>query len=348
MLSPPRAPKSAAMLGEEMETSPPTISPRSDSVEKALARHRRALEEIRNSNFDSVPALNLSSKLSGRVVFRDDHEDDRPAIDAHTHTHTKGNRATTTTSTASRAALRDLVTWKNPAASVLALLGGSFVYAFLRSGSITTLLCYLLLSRVGWHVLSAIFSKQGADTRLVDSFALEQWSAASTALVGSLAQLHDDYIVTADTQRSVAVCAGLWALSLAGKCTDLLTLAYAAYLSAFVLPNLGHIPKELLGDAALRIKHSTPAVVSQMSTKQRRLSIVAVAASLWISFDWANRVIGLLMALLCVRMTMTQTEVDKLREVGAPLTMSVKKKAARMSRRVSFYLGGTAEKQRRT
>ena len=341
MLSPPRAPNptSAAMLGEEMETSP-TKSPRSDSVEKALARHRRALEEIRNSNFESIPALNLSSKLSGRVVFRDDHEDDRPAIDAHTTT-------TTTTSTASRAALRDLVTWSNPAASVLALLGGSFVYAFLRSGSITTLLCYLLLSRVGWHVLSAIFSKQGADTRLVDSFALERWSAASTALVGSLAQLHDDYIVTADTQRSVAVCVGLWALSLAGKCTDLLTLAYAAYLSAFVLPNVGHIPKELLGDAALRIKHSTPAVVSQMSTKQRRLSIVAVAGSLWLSFDWPNRLVGLLMALLCVRMTMTQTEVDKLREVGAPLTMSVKKKAARMSRRVSFYLGGTAEKQRR-
>ncbi len=343
MLSPPRAPKSAAMLGEEMETSP-TKSPRSDSVEKALARHRRALEEIRNSNFESIPALNLSSKLSGRVVFRDDHEDDRPAIDAHT---TMTTTTTTTTSTASRAALRDLVTWSNPAASVLALLGGSFVYAFLRSGSITTLLCYLLLSRVGWHVLSAIFSKQGADTRLVDSFALERWSAASTALVGSLAQLHDDYIVTADMQRSVAVCAGLWALSLAGKCTDLLTLAYAAYLSAFVLPNVGHIPKELLGDAALRIKHSTPAVVSQMSTKQRRLSIVAVAGSLWLSFDWPNRLVGLLMALLCVRMTMTQTEVDKLREVGAPLTMSVKKKAARMSRRVSFYLGGTAEKQRR-
>jgi len=47
-------------------------SPRSDSVEKALRRHRKALEEIRaaNSNLaDTVPALNLNSKLD-RVVFQ--------------------------------------------------------------------------------------------------------------------------------------------------------------------------------------------------------------------------------------------------------------------------------------
>ena len=188
------------------------------------------------------------------------------------------------------------------------------MYAFLTRGSVTTLACYLALSRVGWHVLSAIFSKQGADTRLSNSLALERLSVTSTALIGSLARLHDDYIVTADTRRSVVVCAGLWALSLIATYVDLLTLAYAAYLSAFVLPNVdgGHA-SALLREATLRLKHSTPLVVRQMNTKQRRLSIVAVAASLWISFDWANRLIGLLMALLCVRMTMTQTEVRETR-----------------------------------
>ena len=285
-------------------------------------------------------------------------------------------------SSAKQAALRDLLTWyavqpfasplcnpphlpltreppspyisrvpyyhrKNPAASVFAIIAGSFIYAFLRNGSITTLVCYALLSRVGWHVVCTIFSKQaGANTRLTGSSFVENSSVTTARVVRLLAEVHDDYIVTADTRRSVTVSTALWSLSLVARRMDMLTLVYVAYLLAFLLPNVhdGHVTA-ILGELALRVKHSTPSVFTQMNTKQRRLSIAAIAASLWLVFDWPNRIVGLLMAVLCIRMTMTQVEVDNLREMGAPLTMSVKKKAARMSRRVSLYLG-TADKTR--
>lgn len=113
-----------------------------------------------------------------------------------------------------------------------------------------------------------------------------------------------------------------------------------SYLLAFVVPNVNndHV-SHILKEVTLRLKHSTPSALLQMNTRQRRLSIAAIAASLWLAFDWPNRLVGMLMALLCVRMTMSQAEVEKLRDQTAPLTMSVKKKAARMSRRVSLYLG---------
>ncbi len=156
-------------------------------------------------------------------------------------------------------------------------------------------------------------------------------------LVELLAAAHDEFIVTADTKRSVIVCAVLWALSAVGAYVDVLQLLYAAFLSAFVVPNIGssHV-SATCKEAALQLKQLAPAALLQSSTKQRRLSIAAISVSLWLAADWPNRLIGLLMALLCVRMTMSQAEVEKLRDHTAPMTMSVRKKAARMSRRVSL------------
>ena len=302
--------------------SPP--SPRSDSVEKALRRHRKALEEIRaaNSNLDdTVPALNLQHKLD-RVVFQTDA--DQVVLEP--------------TQTAYDSIDR-LLTWHNPAGSALAIVAGSFVYSLLRSGSATTLLCYALLSRIGWHLLAAIFSLGGSSgqARLVGSDLVRKWTDAMPKLVELLAAAHDEFIVTADTKRSVIVCAVLWALSAVGAYVDVLQLLYAAFLSAFVVPNIGsgHV-SATCKEAALQLKQLAPAALLQSSTKQRRLSIAAISVSLWLAADWPNRLIGLLMALLCVRMTMSQAEVEKLRDHTAPMTMSVRKKAARMSRRVSL------------
>lgn len=174
--------------------SPP--SPRSDSVEKALRRHRKALEEIRaaNSNLDdTVPALNLQHKLD-RVVFQTDA--DQVVLEP--------------TQTAYDSIDR-LLTWHNPAGSALAIVAGSFVYSLLRSGSATTLLCYALLSRIGWHLLAAIFSSGGSSgrARLVGSDLVRKWTDAMPKLVELLAAAHDEFIVTADTKRSVIVCAVL-------------------------------------------------------------------------------------------------------------------------------------------
>ena len=196
----------------------------------------------------------------------------------------------------------------------------------------------MLLSRIGWHVLGAMFWWGGSGhARLVGSDVVQTWTDTTTEFVGLVARLHDEFIVTDDTKRSVAVCAVLWALSAVGAYANLLQLCYASFLSAFVVPNLrSNQVSAMCKGAALHLKQSTPSVVLQSSTKQRRLSIAAIAASLWLAADWPNRLIGLLMALLCVRMTMSQTEVEKLRDQTAPMTMSVRKKAARMSRRVSL------------
>lgn len=136
-------------------------SPRSDSVSKALDRHRKALEEIRNSNLDEVPALNLHS----RVVFQ--------SADIHDQVEERASR-----SDSYPVLWKNLVTWKNPAGSCFALVAGSFVYAFLRSGSTTTMACYVLLSRIGWHVLGAMFSSRGVSrSQLVGSALVDSWSA---------------------------------------------------------------------------------------------------------------------------------------------------------------------------
>ena len=308
-------------------------SPRSDSVDKALRRHRKALEEIRaaNSNLeDTVPTLNLNSKLD-RVVF---HSSEKMATDQAVAEPKQAARdGPWTTANVGR-----LCTWENPAASALAIIAGSFVYALLRSGSTTTLLCYVILSRIGWHVLGAMFSSGGSrHAQLVGSDVVRKWTDTMAKLMGLIARLHDEFIVTADTRRSVAVCAVLWALSAVGAYADMLQLCYVSFLSAFVVPNLGsgHI-SATCKQLALHLRQLTPSAILQSSTKQRRLSIAVVGASLWLAADWPNRLIGLLMALLCVRTTMSQAEVKKLRDQTAPMTMSVRKKAARMSRRVSL------------
>lgn len=68
-----------------------------------------------------------------------------------------------------------------------------------------------LLAHLLIHLLIHLLARSTARLRL-----------QVTEIVSSLAKLHDTYIITTDTKRSVAVCGALWALSTVGRYLDLL------------------------------------------------------------------------------------------------------------------------------
>lgn len=309
-----------------MENGPsPSASPRTDSVQKCLRRHRKALEEIRASNVEQLSTIDFEEKPRV-VVF-----EEREAIPS------------------ARNTLQDIVTWKNPAATAVALVAGSGAFALARNASVTKIVCYGLLSRVCWHVLMTMFSSSsgngsGRSTRLIGSASLERLQAALSGAVRTLALLHDRYIVTNDPKVSLAVCGGLWGVTIVSAYLDFLQLAYLAFVAAFAVPNVarylstGGTAASGLREVKDLLRARVPSTVKNMNTRQRRISGALLGAALWVAADWSNRLVGLLMVLLGLRCTMSQTEVIHLREQvkAAPLTKSVKKSA----RRVSIYLRG--------
>lgn len=297
----------------EIENTPPDTV----AVRKALLNHRRALADLRDSSnledsFRTPKTVRNRSCIINQGIKRDNHV---------------------------LVAIQDLVLYKNPVATVMVVVAGSFVTSFGRyitsesTGiSLITIVCNILLARVGYHVGKSIFSTESTEqTKLVGGREVERFTELMGNCINFAASLHDEYITAESPYRSLTVASCLWGLSIAGRYFSISQFIMFAFLGIFTVPYAVHHNRKILSHIIQRWKASIQERWSRFGlTKfQRNGTIVFLLFSCWVCSGWSNRMIGLLMILLWVRCTLKPHEMKAIREQAAPLTRSVKKSARR-------------------
>ena len=299
----------------KMENTPPdTIA-----VRKALLNHRKALADLRDSsNLEESFKTPKSVRTRSSTICEGIKKDDRVRY---------------------LSAIEDLVLYKNPVATVMVVVAGSFITSFGRyitsestGVSLITIVCNILLTRVGYHVGKSIFSTESTEqTKLVGSREVERFTELMGRCMIFAASLHDEYITADNPYRSLTVAACLWGLSIAGRYFGISQFITIAFLGIFTIPYAIHHNAKIISHIIQRLKASIHDRWSRFGlTKfQRNGTIVFLLFSCWVCSGWSNRLIGLLMVLLWIRCTLRPHEMKAIREQAAPLTRSVKKSARR-------------------
>lgn len=68
-----------------------------------------------------------------------------------------------------------------------------------------------------------------------------------------------------------------------------------------------------------------------MTRRQQATVLCVVTLALWLRCGWSMRMMSLLVGLAMVRCNLRQAEVDAIRSTAEPYTLSVKKRARRLS-----------------
>lgn len=235
--------------------------------------------------------------------------------------------------------IRDVALYKNPIASVTLLIAGSFLFSFARtmtsgngSLSVVTLISYLLLARVAYHVTRSMLLL-GNSTKLSGSESIEKFMKLIRFGVDHAAQIHDSYITVNDPSRSLIVSLCLWATASIGKYLSFSQICHLLFFGFFSIPFLLSSQSNSIQSIGAVVKDLCKTKLQSVgfTRRQRNLSCVVLGLCVWICSDWSNRVIGLLMILLWIRCTLKPHEIEAIREQAAPLTMSVQRSAKRFS-----------------
>lgn len=285
--------------------------PDTQAVRRCLLNHRRALADIQQLNLEESFQTPQDKAISGQYGRK---------------------RETSKT-------LRNLILYKNPAATLTVLVAGSFLFSLARyvtsspSGfSIISTVSFTLLGRVAYHFASTILSSK-PNTKIAESEFVHKIKNLLATLVDYAANLHDTYIASENAYQSFVVSGCLWLLGMIGKYMSISTICYLVFFGVFTAPFLVHSYGEILKPYMIRLIYVYRSKFEGfgLSKRQRSLSCIALVALVWLCSGWTNRLIGLFMVLLWVRCTLNPEEVQAIRQQAAPLTMSVKKSAKRFS-----------------
>lgn len=234
----------------------------------------------------------------------------------------------------------DIVLYKNPPLSMLVVLAGavtlSTVHYIISGAHNMTFLsatCYFLLAELALNFARSIFSSNPASGRWQGSslvaHALDFFSSAANYV----ASLHDRYLSLEDPALALKVGGCLWTLATVGRYFSPWTLATVGFIATFTIPYAVHTNRdavEAVTSQFVGIAQAKWAALG-LSRKQKAGTLLAVVFFLWLRSSWTNRLIGMLLGTLAVRCNLKPAEVAAIREHAAPLTMSVKKRAARLS-----------------
>ena len=314
---------------DEFPTPPDTIS-----VRKALIKHREEL---------------LSMKMSAYADSNDDSPTNYDSFKAHRPS--SGNyispevaRAvgfrTQDVSTARSNNLMDLILYRNPAFSFLAIIGGSFAFTTARyviSGphelTFLSAISYLLLLELAINSGRTIFAANPTSGTWTGTTIVSRAVTAATKAIDFMASLHDNYLLAQDPKLSLKVGGSLWALAVVGRYLSAWTMFGLAGVIAFTVPYLVHNNWEIV--SALYCQYSNLAVQRYhalgLTRKQRAGAALSLLFCVWMRSSWTTRFIGMFVAAMVVRCNLKPAEVEAIREHAAPLTLSVKKRAARFS-----------------
>jgi hypothetical protein len=201
-------------------------------------------------------------------------------------------------------------------------------------------LCHLALGEMAKNFLKSAFSfrPHSAGAWRGSPLAAAAKAAASRG-VDAAAGLHDAYLTARDPAIALRVACGLWAVAVAGRYLSAWSVAALVFGAAFTLPVAAQAHRPALEAAAARAAGAARArwAALALSRRQRFGALAFGGGALFLRCAWPTRVIGTFVAALAVRCCLKPAEVEALREHAAPLTMSVKKRAARLSLAASGF-----------
>jgi hypothetical protein len=306
---------------EELPTPPDTIA-----VRKALLRHR----------------IELTSTRSGYTETNDDIH----AFDT-VKAYRPGSAAFSSPDVSSQAikeqasAMKDLVLYKNPPLTFLAILGSTLALTtskYIISGphqmTFFSALCYFLLLDLAVIMFRGVFSSKASSSGTwTGSNFVESVSYYALKSINYIAAVHDQFLVAQDPALSLKVGAVLWALAHVGRLFSVWTLTTTVFILAFTVPYFVDNNWDAIQDFNYQINEKIAEKYKALglTRKQQVISVFSVLCFLWMRSSWTSRLCGVLIAALTVRCNLKPAEMASLREQAAPFTQSVKKRAARLS-----------------
>jgi hypothetical protein len=306
---------------DELATPPDTIA-----VRKALLRHR----------------VELSSVKSGYTTD-ETHAFGTDTLKAHRPSSAAFNSPDVSTQAIQEQAnaLKDLVLYKNPPLTFLAILGSTLALTTTRyiiSGphqmTLFSAICYLLLIDLAVVSVRSVFSsKPSSFGNWTGSNFVESVSYYALKSINYIAAVHDQFLTSHDPALSLKVGASLWALALIGRVFSVWTLATAVFTLAFTIPYFVNNNWEAVQGAYQQINEKIAERYKALglTRKQQIVSVFAVLCFLWMRSSWTSRLCGILMGALTIRCNLKPAEMAAIREKAAPFSQSVKKRAARFS-----------------
>lgn len=314
------------IMMEELPTPPDTIA-----VRKALIKHRSELMQMKmaayESNDDSPPSYDsfkahrpsrghyISPEVARAVGFKDQ-------------------------SISTRSNIMDLLLYRNPAFSFLAIIGGSFAFTTARyiiSGphelTFLTAISYLLLLELAINSGRTIFAASPSSGAWSGTTVVSRAVNASTKAIDFMAGLHDQYLTAQDPSLSLKVGGFLWGLAIVGRYFSVWTLFGLVFTVAFTVPyfvsNNWEVISDMYSQYSSLAAHRYHAL--GLTRKQQAGGALSVLFFVWMRSSWTTRFVGIFIAAMSVRCSLKPAEVAAIREHAAPLTQSVKKRAARFS-----------------
>jgi Reticulon len=306
---------------DELPTPPDTIA-----IRKALLRHRSELSSVKSGY----------TKASDDTQAFDTLKAHRPS------SATFSSPDVSTQAIQEQAnALKDLVLYKNPPLAFLAILGSTLALTTTRyiiSGphqmTFFSALCYLLLIDLAVNCIRSVFSsKPSSFGTWTGSNLVESASFYALKTINYIAAVHDRFLTSQDPALSFKVGVSLWTLTLIGRIFSVWTLTAAVFVFAFTVPYFVNNNLDAVRDVYYQINEKVAQKYKAFgfTRKQQVISVFSVLCFLWMRSSWTSRLCGMLMAALIVRCNLKPAEMAALREKAAPLTRSVKKRAARFS-----------------
>eukprot|EP00890_Picochlorum_soloecismus_P004198 jgi/Picsp_1/477/NSC_00475-R1_hypothetical protein COCSUDRAFT_54200 [Coccomyxa subellipsoidea C-169] len=300
---------------ENIDTPPDTIA-----VRKALLQHRKALAEIRGSRANFAEVQLATPK-------------DRRTVENLSVTFNDTLRAENL-----ERRLRELLLYKNPAATFIVALG-CFVFLsavkYLSEAGATSslkLICHIILGRIAYNVAKSIFSGESKAT-LLSSEELEKLELFSKMSLHKMAAIHDAYISGEKPLKTMYVCIGLNLTSYLGSFFTVHSIVTTSLFLLFSVPYLLHSHWDTIQPIIADIKYALKILCASwgVTRKRRIIAITILCLFIWCRSSWPSRISAILTGLLAIRCSLKPHEIAVIREQTAPLTQSVKKSARRFS-----------------
>ena len=330
---------------QDLQTPPDTVA-----VRKNLLRHRQEILEFKQAYAESIdddtPTFDvLRAHRPSSAAFTS------PDVTKTVHVESENDLSTN---------LLDLILYKNPPLTFLSILSGSFLFTttrFIISGphQLTFLsgLCYMMLFKLAFNFARTVFAKNPSAVNWTGSTLVCKAIESATNAINYLAALHDRYLSAQDPNLTLKVGVSLYGVAFIGHVFSIWTLCSIAFLFAFTVPYLVKNNWEVVTDVynALSIAVAARYKALGLTRKQQAGGVFLLLSVIWMRSSWASRLVGVFIAALGVRCTLKPAEMAVIRQRAAPLSMSVKKKALRLSMVASDFavrtLGSKSPYQRR-
>ena len=158
-----------------------------------------------------------------------------------------------------------------------------------------------------------------------------------------VAALHDEFLTAKDPSMALKVGVLLWSGAVIGRYVGIWTLAATIFALAFTVPyglaHNAHVLNAAMSEVSRAVKSRWQGL--GLTRRQQAMILFSSICILWLRSSWSSRLIGMLLGTLAIRCNLKPAEMDVIRQHAAPLTTTVKLRAARLSMVASDFVERT-------